>query len=306
MTGSLLFDKNGVVAGNRVFKISADTIVVDDYRQLAQQFDWKTFIETAYYRSFQRTNIPMLKILDLACGTGRWLQTFLHYIKPQLATSLPLNAQYDLLDCCKSAITQASSKIRYPFKLGSQYISTIQAAPITPNTYDCIWSMHGFYAMPKCDLELIVSKLYASLQEDGRCLIAQASQQAFYIDFYDRYREAFGNSQGTGFTAAEDIVTALEILEIEHQIQIIRYEECIPAHNLAAVEHYILNEATIHSFNRDDVEEMADSVGPIGLRELSQHPSMYAYLKSLIWDSTFHFPEEVWLISFGKSLTLAN
>ncbi|MFE4107996.1 class I SAM-dependent methyltransferase [Almyronema epifaneia] len=300
MVDSLAVKKSELTAKNRAFKIHEDTIPVDDYRQIAQQFDWKTFTESAYHRSFQRTGTPILKVLDLACGTGRWLQTFLQYVSPQLTTSLPLNIRYDLLDCCESALIQATQKVRYPFKLGTQHLAPVQQAALEPDTYDCIWSMHGFYAMPKTDLGSILAKINHSLHQDGRCLIAQASHRAFYINFYDRYRAAFGQDQGTGFTAAEDIIAALKTLGIEPQVQVISYDECIPLHNMAAVEHYILNEATINSFNRDDTVEVEDSVGQIGLQELWQNPAMNAYLNSLVWDSTFHFPEEVWLISFGK------
>ncbi|MEM6352593.1 MAG: class I SAM-dependent methyltransferase [Cyanobacteria bacterium P01_D01_bin.14] len=301
MVSSLALRESQVEPTLRHKNVIETTIPVDDYRQLAQKIDWQAFLKSCCTRPVSDNSLAHLpfKVLDLACGTGRWLQTFLQQVAPQLR--LPSQIRYDLLDCCESSLIQAAQKLRFPLISGMQYADQVQFAPLEPDAYDCIWSMHGFYAMPKHDLTGILSKMNAALQPEGRCFIAQATREAFYIDFYERYRAAFGPADSVGFTAAEDVVAALERLGIEYHISVLRYDECIPAADRAAVEHYIMNEATVNSFNRDDTETVEGAVSQTGLDRLLNHPDIKAYLDTLVWDSTFHFPEEVWAISFKKA-----
>jgi SAM-dependent methyltransferase len=84
---------------------------VVDYWQLAQHFDWSSTFLSQYHRGKSSS----LRLLDVACGTGRWLQAFHHYI--QLDKGLE-NIVYDCLDPCESAISQASHKIHPPLQQG--------------------------------------------------------------------------------------------------------------------------------------------------------------------------------------------
>lgn len=94
---------------------------VDDYWQLAQGFDWLSTFLSQYHRGKPSS----LRLLDVACGTGRWLQAFNHYI--QLDEQIK-EITYDFLDPSASSISQASQKIHAPFKRGTQHINTIQSA----------------------------------------------------------------------------------------------------------------------------------------------------------------------------------
>jgi hypothetical protein len=66
------------------------------------------------------------------------------------------------------------------------------------------------------------------------------------------------------------------------------------------VAHYILEEATINSFSEENSSETASAPINTDLKNLFSHQEMENYLKSFIKDSTYYFPEEIWLISFRK------
>jgi ubiquinone/menaquinone biosynthesis C-methylase UbiE len=289
--GVLILDKQIKTASiNQLIK---DTDPVADYRQLAHGFDWQTlFIETQ--------NSDNKRLLDVACGTGRWLQTFTDYLGEKIADSHPNQIHYDLLDYSESALLQTRDKIRVPFQLGKHYVSSIQTVELEANCYDIIWSMHGFYAMPRLDLKFILKKLSSALKQTGQIFIAQASRDSFYVEFYTKYLEIFKQGKGTPFVSAQDITQHLEELGIEYQVKVIPYHEKIKQDDMQAIEHYILNEATINCFSEEDTSTTANHSKSIQLDSLFSHPDMASYLQSMCHSSHYHFLEEVWLISFTK------
>lgn len=292
-TGVFVIDKD-IISAN-VKKIAEDNDPVADYRQLAQRFDW----QKVFSDHLQKTP-STIRLLDVACGTGRWIQAFLYYVEPQISQLGKEEMLYDLLDNSESALIQAVAKIRSPLILGSQYISPIQTVKLESDFYDAIWSMHGFYAIPQHDLTLVIEKLLAVLNESGSVFIAQATRRSFYVNFYTKYLEVFQNGEGTKFVAAEDITKALETLGIEYQVHVISYNKEVKEDDSVAVAHYILNEATINSFSEEEPSETASAPKNIQLEDLLANQEMKNYLQSLIKDSTYYFPEEIWLISFRK------
>ncbi|NES22884.1 MAG: methyltransferase domain-containing protein [Symploca sp. SIO3E6] len=268
---------------------------VVDYWQLAERFDWSSTFLAQYHRGKSSS----LRLLDVACGTGRWLQAFGHYI--QLDEEIQALV-YDCLDPCGSSIAQASQKIHPPFQLGAQYVNTIQEAKLESNSYDLLWSMHGFYLVPPQDLAPVLKKCANLLNDTGVGFIALATRKSFYVDFYEQYLQIFQEGKGARFTAAEDILEALSACGIQHQVHRIFYEEAIKADDHAALEHYIKNEATVNCFNKDQEVEPLSTSKSITLEELLSHPEMERYLNSLLRDSVYYFPEEILLISFNAPL----
>ncbi|NER23838.1 MAG: methyltransferase domain-containing protein [Symploca sp. SIO1B1] len=268
---------------------------VVDYWQLAQRFDWSGTFLSQYHRGKSSS----LRLLDVACGTGRWLQAFGHYI--QLDEEIQ-DLVYDCLDPCGTSIAQASQKILPPFQLGAQYVSTIQEAQLEGNSYDLLWSMHGFYMVPPQDLASVLKKCANSLKDTGVGFIALATRKSFYVDFYEQYLQIFQEGKGARFTAAEDILEALSACGIQHQVHRIFYEEPIKADDHAALEHYIKNEATVNCFNKDKEAEPLSTSKNITLEELLSHPEMERYLNLLRRNSVYYFPEEILLISFNAPL----
>ncbi len=266
---------------------------MDDYWQLAQRFDWSS----TFLSQYQQAKGSSLRLLDVACGTGRWLEAFRHYI--QLDEGIK-DIAYDCLDPSASSICQASQKIHPPFKQGTQYVNTIQGAKLESNSYDLLWSMHGFYMVPPQNLAVVLKKCVNSLNDTGVGFIALATRKSFYVDFYEQYLQIFKEGKGERFTAAEDILESLRECGIQHQVHRIFYEEAINTEDSEGLEHYIKNEATINCFNKDKEVEPLSASKNITLEELLSNPKMKAYLKSLIRNSVYYFPEEILLISFHR------
>ncbi|MEA5550021.1 methyltransferase domain-containing protein [Anabaena cylindrica UHCC 0172] len=267
---------------------------VIDYWQLASNFNWSDTLLSQYHQGKSSS----LRLLDVACGTGRWLQAFHHYI--QLDERIE-NVVYDLLDPCGSSISQASQKMPPSFVQGTHYVNTIQGAKLESNSYGLLWSMHGFYMIPRRDLASVLKKCASLLKDTGIGFIALATRKSFYVDFYEQYLQIFREGKGAKFTSAEDVIESLSECGIEHQVHRIFYEESIKADDYAALEHYIKNEATVNSFNKDKETEQLSESHHITLEELLSHPEMERYLNSLIRNSVYYFPEEIWLISFNSS-----
>ncbi|WP_143301364.1 hypothetical protein, partial [Candidatus Entotheonella palauensis] len=118
--------------------------------------------------------------------------------------------------------------------------------------YDILWSMHGFYAIPVIDLTSVLKKCLDSLNDTGIALVGLANRNSFYITFYEQYLNCIHSGDGDGFTSAEDIMDALMILDVPYQIKSIIYEERIDVDDYASLSHYIINESTINSFNKDE------------------------------------------------------
>lgn len=272
---------------------SEDTDPVVDYWQLAENFDWSGLFSSQYHRG----NSQSLKLLDIACGTGRWLQAFHHYIKLDEGIK---NIWYDFLDPCASSISQASQKIHPPFQRGTQYINKIQEAKLENNSYDLLWSMHGFYIIHRQDLAPVLKKCVNLLNDTGVGFIALATRKSFYVDFYEQYLQIFNEKKGERFTSAEDILENLSACGIQHQVHKIFYEEAIKAGDRAGLEHYIKNEATINCFNKDKETEQLSASKQMTLEELLSHSEMEKFLKSFLRNSVYYFPEEIWLISFHR------
>ena len=274
-------------------RVTPDLDPTQDFCQLATNFHWFDLLS-------KKTDSKPLRILDVACGTGRWLQALQHYVKfgNDNATII-----YDLLEPNQTAIRRATENLQHPFQLGQQYINKIQEAELEQNTYDLLWSMHGFYIIPSQELALVLRKIMGLLKTTGVGLIALATRQSFYVDFYEQYLSNFHEGKGVRFTSAEDVVENLSVCGIQHHVHRIFYEEPINVDDHAALEHYIKNEATINSFNKDENTEQLSESENIFLDELLTLPKMEQYLNSFIKNSTYYFPQEIWLIYFDGSQT---
>gem|GEM_PF-579048 len=264
---------------------------VVDYWQLASNFNWSDTFLPQYHQGKSSS----LRLLDIACGTGRWLQAFRHYIHLDERIE---NIVYDFLDPCASSISQASQKIYLPFLAGTQHVNTIQSANLESNSYDLLWSMHGFYMIPRQDLASVLKKCVSLLNDTGIGFIALATRKSFYVDFYEQYLQIFQEGKGKRFTSAEDILDTLLECNIQHQIHKITYKESIKSEDIEVLEHYIKNEATINSFNKDNSTEQLSESKNITLDKLLSNPKMEQYLNSLVRNSVYYFNQQIWLISF--------
>ncbi len=284
--------------GNGFDDTLTETDPVDDYRQLARHFDWRLLSPTS--RMHPQNRSTPLRLLDVACGTGRWLDALYRYASFPTYLNGAREILYDVLDPSETAIVQIRNKISAPFRLGNQYVTTIQEADLERQVYDLLWSNHGFYGIPVPHLPSVLTKLADSLTKRGTALIALANRNSFYITFYDQYLATVYGGNQTGFTAAEDVMDALDILGIAYQIHPIHYEERIDRNDHASLAHYVINESTINSFNKDKEQIDAPISGTVTLDELRGYAQLQHFLDSFIDGSAYYFPQEVQVISFGN------
>ena len=280
------------ITSSGIWKADKDNDPINDYRYLAQRFDWKKV-----FSSYHDTS-GKVRLLDIACGAGRWLRAFLYYVSPSFPASQKLEIVYDLLDRAKPALLKAADRIDTPFVPGRQYICSIQDAELRKSFYDIIWCMHGFYAIPRGDLDSILLKITGSLREHGTAYIALATRESFYVRCYDEYLRWFGGEEQAEFTCTEDIVEVLQRLGIQYREDTIRYHERLMVSDIQGLDHYIRTESIMNSFGREGSEDDAKEF--IGLEELLRHREMGRFLRGFIRDGHYHFPEEIRLISFGN------
>ena len=77
-----------------------------DYKHLAEKFDWKEWLE------IHQTNVGErgLKILDVACGSGKFPSALVQYAKLADANLLPID--YALLDPSSFSISEARKVLK--------------------------------------------------------------------------------------------------------------------------------------------------------------------------------------------------
>ena len=72
-----------------------------DYKHLAEKFEWKKWLETHQFNVGKRS----LKLLDIACGSGKFPSALVQHAKLTNAQILPV--EYALLDPSDFSINEA-------------------------------------------------------------------------------------------------------------------------------------------------------------------------------------------------------
>ena len=90
------------------------TLASIDYKNLAESFGWKKWLEIHQANIGQRR----LKILDVACGSGKFPSALLQYAS--LADTKIFPIEYALLDPSKFSITETRKVLEFPFQ-GAEY-----------------------------------------------------------------------------------------------------------------------------------------------------------------------------------------
>jgi|TARA_Y200000002_G_scaffold204384_1_gene168647 SAM-dependent methyltransferase len=207
------------------------TLASVDYKYLAEAFDWKKWIETHQANIGQRS----LKILDVACGSGKFPLALVEYAKIADAKISPI--EYALLDPSAFSIAEARKVLQPPFQASYEFETTLQAFSCEREAFDIIWATHALYAVPKDELKEALEHFIFGIAKSG--FIAHASHESHYLNFYQLYLNGFKNRSGEPYSSAEQIIQTLEDMGVSHKVKKITYENSVSENQLSQVEGYL-------------------------------------------------------------------
>ena len=244
-----------------------------DYKYLAESLDWKEWLETRQAEVGQRS----LKLLDVACGSGKFPLALGQYAKISDAKIFPV--EYALLDPSAFSISEAREVLLPPFVAGAEFETTIQELPCDRGAFDILWATHALYAVPEKELEVALERFIFAMSGAG--FIAHASDRSHYLRFYQHYLNGFKGGEGEPYSSAEQIIQMLTNMGVSHKVEKISYENGVPESSISQVEGYLqrcIFDDTI------DLEAMRgnSTTGP--------------YLDNCLQDGHWRFKQDVMLI----------
>ena len=249
-----------------------------DYKYLAQAMNWKNWFENHQANVGQRR----LKLLDVACGSGKFPLALFRYAN--IADTKILPVKYALLDPSAFSIKETRNVLKLPFEASSEFESTLQEFSCDQGEYDVVWATHALYAVPKDELKTALKRFIFGMARSG--FIAHASYKSHYLNFYRHYLNGFKRGSGEPYSSAEQIIQTLKEINIPHRVKKITYENSISENSSLQVEGYL--QRCIF----DD---------KINLEAMLRNTSTGPYLDSCIKDGRWHFKQEVMLIFLSKT-----
>lgn len=250
-----------------------------DYRHLAEALDWKAWLEARQ----QAVGDRPLRLLDVACGSGKFPTALLQHAAVGEAQVLPL--AYSLLDPSGFSIAEAKSALAAPFVPDQEHEVTLQDLDCPEGAFDIAWATHALYAVPSGELRAGLERYLHALsrQPKGTGFIAHASDQAHYLRFYQHFLEAFRGGAGEPYVSAEQILSTLDDLGVSYEHRQIAYENGAPTAQQAVIEGYLQRCV------------FDDSVS---LSQMLEHPQTGAYLRGCVKGDDWRFSQKVSLIFF--------
>ena len=253
------------------------TLASIDYKYLAERFEWKKWLENHQANVGKRR----LKILDVACGSGKFPSALLKYAKLSNAKILPV--EYALLDPSSFSIAEARKVLQLPLEASSEFETTLQEFSCEQGAYDIIWATHALYAVPKNELKDSLKRFIFGMARSG--FIAHASEESHYLNFYRHYLNGFKGGSGEPYSSAEQILQTLEEIGVPFRVETITYENGVSENASLQVEGYL--QRCIF----DDT---------INLKAMLRNSTTGPYLESCLKDGRWSFKQQVMLIFLSK------
>ena len=249
-----------------------------DYKYLAERIEWKQWLEIHQANVGNRK----LKLLDIACGSGKFPSALNQYANLSEAKILPI--EYSLLDPSSFSISEARKVLKPPFEVCAEFETTLQEFSCEQEVYDIIWATHALYAIPKNQLKEALKRFIFGMAGSG--FIAHAGKKSHYLKFYRHYLNGFKDGFGEPYSSAEDILQVLNEVGITHRVEIINYENGVSENASLQVEGYL--QRCIF----DDT---------INLGAMLNNSITGPYLENCIKAGKWHFKQEVILIFLSKN-----
>ena len=202
-----------------------------DYKHLAEAVDWKKWLEERQEIVGQRS----LKLLDVACGSGKFPSALNKFSQVSRANVLPI--EYTLLDPSAFSLDEARKSLISPFLYSSEFEMTLQALACEAGTFDIVWATHALYAVPEEDLKDALERFLLAL--DGAGFIAHASSASHYLKFYKYYLSGFLDGIGVPYSSAEQIGKTLRALGVDYKVEQITYQNTAHENEREQVEGYL-------------------------------------------------------------------
>lgn len=210
-----------------------DLDIVSDYRALASIFDWSSLL--------QEKEEGNVRLLDIGCGTGRWLDALMTY-NPTLQ-ALQNNVRYSAVDPSAEALQSISKKAKKFFSLEELWESKIESDLVFQNAhFDLIWSIHSFYALPIAEIPFALEKIASALRFGGVAIVVLAEEDSFY----GRAKPSLVG--GDRFTCAPDVRRGLKELGLSFEYETFSFTERYHKSDLDSLRRFIFDESINNSY----------------------------------------------------------
>lgn len=249
------------------------TLASVDYQYLAEAVDWKNWIEEQQ----EMVGKKNLKILDVACGSGKFPLALAKFSNVADARIFPVD--YSLLDPSKFSISETRDVLPFPFVADAEYESTLQGLVCRPSEFDIVWAIHALYAVPVNELEIAIERFIFATKRVG--FIAHATKNSHYIRFYQSYLDGFKDVATQPFSAAEQIIDIFSGLKKKIEVKKISYQNTVSKNSGKLLEGYL---------------QRCLFDNTISLEMMLENPCTGAYLDECLKDETWCFNQEVLLI----------
>lgn len=215
---------------HRTDRIAVDPL--EDYHVLAESFDWPERL----------ASLPGdAALLDVGCGTGRWLRVLASTFPELIAPDRPV-ITYDRVDPSAVALDPNATVASTMFDLGRTWCEGIETVSLLNDHYALIWSVHSLYSLPVTELDSVLRRLVEALTVDGVLMVMLGDPGSFYL-------EAKPNLVGGGpFTSSADVLDAVRRLGLSVTVRTIDYVESFDATDEDAVRRYVWHESIGNSY----------------------------------------------------------